>query len=189
MFCRPPTSPLCSSGTEETVTLPSCEASAPIAEAGEQHRPGHDLGPGAGVERGDQDDEAGEQREEAEPDDPARRGVGEDLRDPDGGEEQRDRQRQQAHAGFDRRQPERDRQEQRHGEEQPGLEEVLEEERGEAAAQDRDPQDRRVDQRLAAARDAAVLPGEEAARAPRRRRGSARSPARARAIRARRAWA
>ena len=30
VFCRPPTSPLCSSGTEETVTLPSCEASAPI---------------------------------------------------------------------------------------------------------------------------------------------------------------
>ena len=30
VFCRPPTSPACSSGTEDTVTLPSCEASAPI---------------------------------------------------------------------------------------------------------------------------------------------------------------
>ncbi len=30
VFCRPPTSPLCSSGTADTVTLPSCEAIAPI---------------------------------------------------------------------------------------------------------------------------------------------------------------
>ena len=29
VFCNPPTSPLCSSGTAETVTAPSCEASAP----------------------------------------------------------------------------------------------------------------------------------------------------------------
>ena len=29
VFCTPPTSPLCSSGTDETVTLPSWEASAP----------------------------------------------------------------------------------------------------------------------------------------------------------------
>ena len=29
MFCSPPTSPLCSSGTDDTVTLPSCDASAP----------------------------------------------------------------------------------------------------------------------------------------------------------------
>ena len=43
----------------------------------------------------------------------------------------------------------------------PALEEVLEEERGEARAQDRDPQDRRVDERLALALDEAVLPPEE----------------------------
>ena len=30
VFCSPPTSPLCSSGTDETVTLPSCDASAPM---------------------------------------------------------------------------------------------------------------------------------------------------------------
>ena len=29
VFCNPPTSPLCSSETEDTVTLPSCDASAP----------------------------------------------------------------------------------------------------------------------------------------------------------------
>src|SRR6516165_8882302 len=29
VFCKPPTSPLCSSGRADTVTLPSCEASAP----------------------------------------------------------------------------------------------------------------------------------------------------------------
>jgi hypothetical protein len=30
VFCRPPTSPVCSSGTDETVTLPSCEARQPM---------------------------------------------------------------------------------------------------------------------------------------------------------------
>ena len=30
VFCRPPTSPLSSSGTDDTVTAPSCEASAPM---------------------------------------------------------------------------------------------------------------------------------------------------------------
>ena len=29
VFCSPPTSPVCSSGTDDTVTLPSCDASAP----------------------------------------------------------------------------------------------------------------------------------------------------------------
>ena len=46
VFWIPPTSPLCSSGTDDTVTLPDCEASAPTLKAGEQHRPGHDPGPG-----------------------------------------------------------------------------------------------------------------------------------------------
>ena len=188
VFCRPPTSPLCSSGTEETVTLPSCEASAPIPRPGQQQRHGDDLRPRAGVERGDQDDEPGEHPEEAEADDPARRGVREDFRDPGRGEDQRERERQQAHAGFDRREPERDREEERHREEQPALEQVLEEERGEAAAQDRDPQDRRVDERLAAASRPGGSPRRGRATAPRRRRAAARSPARARAIRARRAW-
>jgi hypothetical protein len=39
VFCTPPTSPLCSSGTDDTVTLPSCEASVPTA------RPASSSGP------------------------------------------------------------------------------------------------------------------------------------------------
>jgi len=33
VFCRPPTTPLCSSGTEETVTAPSWEDKAPMIRA------------------------------------------------------------------------------------------------------------------------------------------------------------
>ena len=51
------------------------------------------------------------------------------------GEQQRDGQREQPDAGGDGGQPERDRQEQRHREEQARLQEVLEEEGDQAAAQ------------------------------------------------------
>jgi hypothetical protein len=49
------------------------------AKPRQQHRPGHDLGPGAAVERGRQDNDACEQREEPELDNAAGRGVREDL--------------------------------------------------------------------------------------------------------------
>ena len=89
------------------------------AEAGEQHRPGHDLGPGAGVEQRDHARRC-PANSARNPSRTTRRGeaFGEELRDADRGEQQRDRQRQEPHAGGDRRQPERDRQEQRHREEQ-----------------------------------------------------------------------
>ena len=61
----------------------------------------------------------------------------EQLRDADRGEQQGDRERQQANAGFDRRQPERDGQEQRNREEHARLQQVLEEERRQPAAQRR----------------------------------------------------
>jgi peptide/nickel transport system permease protein len=57
-------------------------------EAGEQHRPRHDLGPGAGVERAHHHGQPGEQGEEADLDDPARGCVRKDLRDAGGGEQQ-----------------------------------------------------------------------------------------------------
>ncbi len=115
----------------------------------------------AGVERGDEHHEAEEQREEPEAGDPPRRRVREHLGDPHRGDDQRDRQRQDPHAGLDRGEPERDREEQRHREEQPGLEQVLEEERSEPAAQEPDPQDRRIEQRRAAGVAAVLLPLEE----------------------------
>ena len=72
VFCRPPTSPLCSSGTEETVTAPSCEDERTDAQPGQQHRHRDDLGAGPGVEREDQRDDAGEQGRETPVHHPAR---------------------------------------------------------------------------------------------------------------------
>ena len=153
VFCSPPTSPLCSSGTDDDGHAPSCDASAPMPRPASSIGHVTISGPAPGVERGDQHDEPGEQREEAELDDPPRRRVREELRDAGRGEQQRDRQRQQPHAGGDRREPERDRQEQRDREEQAGLQEVLEEERGRGRR---------------AAAGCAASPGRRAARAPRR---------------------
>ena len=62
VFCRPPTSPLSSSGTDETVTAPSWDASAPDAETGQEQRHGDDLGTGPGLERRDEGDDAGQER-------------------------------------------------------------------------------------------------------------------------------
>ena len=117
VFWSPPTSPLCSSGTADTVTLPSCEAIAPMPGTGQQQRPGDDLGAGADVEQGDQEHEAGEQRHEPEADDPPWRGIRAQLGDAGGEQQQRQRERKQPDARLDRRQPERDRQEQRDDEE------------------------------------------------------------------------
>ena len=79
VFCRPPTSPLCSSGTEETVTLPSCEASAPIPRPARSSGKVTISGPRPGLEGADHDHQPGEHAEEAEADDPARRDVREEL--------------------------------------------------------------------------------------------------------------
>ena len=157
VFCTPPTSPLCSSGTDETVTLPNWDASAPTPSPASSIGQVTISGPGTGVERGHHDHDAGEQRGEPDLHDPARGGVREQLGHPDRRQQQRDRQRQQPDAGRDRRKPQRDRQEQRHHEEEPGLQKVLEEERAEPAAQ---------------ASGSAAAPGRPAARPPGRRAGS-----------------
>ncbi len=65
-------------------------------EADQQHRHEHDLGAGVRVERAEQDDGAGEQRQQAAADDEPRRDVGKQPRDADRGGEQRDRQREAA---------------------------------------------------------------------------------------------
>ena len=151
MFWTPPTSPVCSSGTEETVTLPSCEASAPIPRPASNIGQVHDLRPSAHVERATMTTMPA--NNERNPIWTTRRG---DRSETASGHPRRpaasDGQRQQPHAGRDRRQPERHRQEQRHGEEQASLQEVLEEKRDKPAAQDRVPQHRRINQRGGAAR-------------------------------------
>ncbi len=62
VFCRPPTSPLCSSGTADTVTAPELGGHGAEPGARQQQRPGDDLRAGADVEQGHQEHEPGEQR-------------------------------------------------------------------------------------------------------------------------------
>ena len=117
VFCRPPTSGLCSSGTAETVTPPSCEASAPMPRPSSSSGTVTTSADGPTSMAARSTTVPGEHRESAEPHDPARVGVRAEARDPGCREQQRDRERQQPHAGVDRRETERDRQEQRHDEE------------------------------------------------------------------------
>ena len=161
VFWMPPTWPVCSSGTDETVTAPSCEASAPIPSPASSMGTVDDLGARALFQRGDQHDQADEEREEAELGDAPRGHVREHLGDPGGREQERDRERKQADPGVDRAQPEGDRQVQGDREEEPALDQVLEEEGGEAALEAPDPQHGRVDERRAAAIDHPLLPDEE----------------------------
>ena len=92
-----------------------------------------------------------------------RRGLasGHELRDPGGEQQQRQRHRQQPHAGLDRRQPQRHRQEQRHDEERPRLHEEHEQEREHPGAHLDVAQQLGVEQRALAAPDAQALPAQE----------------------------
>ena len=157
----PPTCPVCSSGTAETVTAPSCDASAPIPSPASSIGTVTISAPAPSSQRADQHDEAGEEREEAELDDTPRRRVREHLGDPGRREQERDRERKQADPGVDRAQTEGDRQVERDREEEPALHQVLEEESGEAALESWDPEQSRVDERRATAIDHPLLPHEE----------------------------
>ena len=135
VFCRPPTSPLCSSGTADTVTAPSCDASAPMPSPARSIGTVTISGARTRVERRP----SGRRCRRAatrKPNCTTRRGdaSGKSCGIADGRDQQRDRQREQADAGRHRREPERDRQEQRDHEEQPGLQQELEEERRQPAA-------------------------------------------------------
>ena len=61
VFCTPPTSPLCVVGHRGHGHGPELRGQRADPEAREQHRPGHDLRPGARVERGQHDHDASEQ--------------------------------------------------------------------------------------------------------------------------------
>ena len=97
VFCRPPTSLLCSSGTDDTVTRRAATPARP-----RRGRPAawasHDLWPGALIERRHQDQDAGEQREQPTWTRAGRR-VRAHLGDARGGQQQGDGQRQQPNAG------------------------------------------------------------------------------------------
>ena len=90
-----------------------------------------------------------------------RRDRREEPRNPDRGREQRDGQRQQARSGRQRREAEADREVERHDEEDARLDEELEEEHRQAAAQLPVTEHVRPQERLLPPRLAAVLPAEE----------------------------
>ena len=161
VFCRPPTSPLCSSGTADTVTLPSCEAIAPSPEPTSSSGPVMTSGPALMSSRRDQQDQPGEQQQESGVDHPSRVGVGQQLRDTGGEQQQRQRQRQQPHAGLHRRQPQRYRQEQRHHEERARLHEEHEQEREHPGSHLDVAQQLGVDERALPACDPPSLPAQE----------------------------
>ena len=69
VFCRPPTSPLFSSGTDETVTAPSWEAIIPSPDPASSNGQVMISGPTPTSSKRDQQHEAGEQQDESEPDD------------------------------------------------------------------------------------------------------------------------
>ena len=161
VFWMPPTSPLCSSGTADTVTAPSWEASAPMP------RPARSSGTvticcaDTELEGGHQGHDAREERQEAQAHHPPRRGLREEPRHPDCCQQQGDRERHDPQAGVDRAEPEGHREEERHAEEQTGLEQELEEERDQAHLQLRDAQHRGVEQRRPPGGEPAVLPRQE----------------------------
>ena len=163
VFWRPPTSPLCSSGSADTVTAPSCDASAPMPRPARSIGQSGDLGARAlrRARRRTPTRPRNSMRNPKRVDEPGRR-LREQLGDADRGDHQRDRQRQDAQPGVDGREPERDREEQRHREEEAGLQQVLEEEGAEPAAQQPDPEDRGIEQRGQAGVAPVLLPLEEA---------------------------
>ena len=150
VFCSPPTSELFSSGTAETVTAPSCDASAPMP------RPMMSSGTNTidesapDLEAGDESHDAGDEGQQADAHHPARVGLRAKARDADRGDQKRQRERQQADAGLHRRHAEHHREEQRHDEEHAGLDEEQEEECDQAAGELRDLQQRGRDERLLA---------------------------------------
>ena len=160
-----------SSGTAETVTAPSCEASAPIPSpirsigtktisgpASASSAPSRTSVPASSASRPLRTTSRGET-------------SGKNARDPDRGHQQRDRERQQPDPGRQRGQAEADREEQRHDEEEAGLDEVLEEEHGQAAGS--------CLFRSIAGRDERLLPARLAAASPSGRRSRSRTARRA----------
>ena len=148
VFWTPPTSGLSSSGTAETVTAPSCEASAPMPSPTSSIGTRTISGPRPASSAAEQHDRAREQREQ--PGATINRGetFGSRRGIPIARDQQRDRERQQPRAGRERREAEADGEVERHDEEEPGLDEVLEEEHGQPAAQLPVAQEARADERL-----------------------------------------
>ena len=130
-------------------------------EPGEQHRTGRDLGADAQLERRDERDDAGEQSQQPALDHAARRRMGQELGDGDGGEQQGDGQWEEPDAGASGGEADHDREEQGHHEEEAALHEVLEEEHRQTAAEPRVLEHPGLHERLVTASDHPKLPTRE----------------------------
>ena len=161
VFWTPPTSGLSSSGTAETVTAPSCEASAPMP------RPTSSIG--TNTTSGPASASSAARRttvpasSDSSPKRTTRRGerCGRKRGMPIAAARSVSGEREKPHTGVDGRQAESDREEERHDEEEPRLHQVLEEEHRQAAGELPVAQHRRAHERLLAARLPARLPAEE----------------------------
>ena len=122
------------------------------------------------VERREHHDRADADRDQPELRDGARRAPAGDPRAQQREDEHRHRQREQALAGLERVEAQHDLQVHGDDEERAHQDELLPEQRREPGAQLRDPQQRRVEQLVAAEAGATLLPHDERPRAARGRR-------------------
>ena len=161
VFCSPPTSPLCSSGTDETVTLPSWDASAPTPRPASRSGPVVTFGPAPSCRRAISRTSPASRA--TKPARTTRLGdtSGNSLGMPAAARSRvidRGRTRTPVSMAV---QAETDRQEERHAEEQARLEQVLEEEGVEPAAQHRDAQHLGVEQHRLPVVEPSPFPGQE----------------------------
>ena len=162
VFWTPPTSELCSSGTAETVTAPSCEASAPMPEPDQEQRHEDDLRRRS-RRRAERAARRFPRSSASRP--PRTTSRGDDLGKSRGTpiaatSSVIESGRMRTPVSIADR-PSADREVERHDEEDPGLNEVLEEEHRQAAGELPVPEQLPADERLSAACVDAVLPAEE----------------------------
>ncbi len=146
VFWIPPTSPLRDSGTDDTVTAPSCEARLPMPSPASSM--GHVVtsvsAPSSSAN--EQRHDAEEQEHEADSDDPPWRGVGEHLRHADGGNEKGEGEGQEPDPSGHGGQAEGDRQEQGYREEETRLQQEFQEEGGQSRLELRRGEHARIEQ-------------------------------------------
>ena len=161
VFWRPPTSGLSSSGTAETVTAPSCEASAPIPRPMRSSGTKTISGPASGSSAPSSTTVPA--RSASSPARTTRRGetVGKRRGIPIAAASRVTERGSSRIAGLDRGQAERDGEIERNDEEEPRLHEELEEEHRETAGELPITEHRQPHERLLVVRLAARLPAEE----------------------------
>ena len=161
VFWTPPTSGLCSSGTADTVTAPSCDASAPMPSPISSIGTKTISGPASASNEASSTRVPGKQGRNAETNDQPRRDTRKERGMPSAAASSVSESGRRRTPVSSAREPQRYRQEQRYHEEDAHLHHELEKEHRQAAGQLPVLEHRRLHQRLAVARLEARLPLEE----------------------------